>query len=281
MSFDAQRDLLFNKEPEVKEPEVITPPAPGLTAEDVAAQIAAATQPLQHELELANERLRASQAMADLVEHNQQPGTALAPRVERTGDDFIEEFTGDALGATQAVAKEEVERRMQGLEPVLQRQHETIHQTLVGAERTQVEAEYGTDAWELHIQPLLNVRMQALRASNQLAMADPDVIRNEVLSIMGHKRNELSAVKVKQATAVTEAETARYEEIRKELNMGGMTGGTNAPVTPIDAPLTDEDLDYIQSKKNAGQTVDIHKLRKSVGTGATTWSDWKAAQEAK
>jgi hypothetical protein len=286
MSFDAQRDLLFNKEPEEpenKEPGegTGTPTPAALTAEDVAAQIALATQPLQHELELTQERLRASQAMAEQVQHTRQPGTPAVPREERTGDEYVEEFTADALGATKSVAQEEIDKRMQNLEPVLQRQHETIHQTLVNSERLQVETEYGKEAWELYIEPLLNVRMAGLRDTNLLSMADPDVVRNEVLSIMGHKRNELAAVKVKQAETVKEAETARYDQIRQELNMGGMVGGTTAPMPKIDAPLSAEDLDFVQSKKNAGQTVDIHKLRKTVGAGATSWGAWKAAQEAK
>lgn len=283
MSFNSNRDLLFNQEKgqeqEQQEQEQEQNQEP-ITAEQVALQIEAATGPIQHELALANERLLAANAMNEQLITQSRQGTPNDTGPERTSDEFVQEFTDDALTATKAVAEEAVDKRVAGLEPIFQRQNDTISKGLVDAEQRAVEAEYGAEAWALHIEPLLTVRLQALKVKDQLAMANPDVIRNEVLSIMGHKRHELAEVKVAMGVIAKEAEVARYDEIRQELNMTGMTGGTTAPTTPIDAPLNDADLDFIASKKAAGQEVDIPALRKTISSGVTGWGAWKAAQEA-
>ncbi len=259
-----------------------TPPQdpPALTAESVQAMINEQTGPLQTQLAVAEERLAAATAMnTELASRYQGPANTPAPAPEMTADEYIEEFTNDALGATKGVADKAIDQRMAKLEPIFQRQNDTIHKGLLDTERRAVEAEYGPEAWDLHFAPLMDARMATLKQTDQLSMANPDIIHGEVLSIMGHKRNELADVKAGLVTTAAEAETARYDQIRSELNMTGLTGGTNAPTLQIDAPLSETDQEYIQSKKLAGQEVNIQQLRKTVQSGATSWTDWKAAQE--
>lgn len=273
-------DSLFNTPPpdEGNSPTPTVPSEPpALTAESVQAMIAEQTGPLQTQLAVAEERLAATQA-ANAELSSRYAGPAPVPTPEMTGDEYIEGFTNDALGATRGVAETVVNERVARLEPIFQRQNDTIHQGLVADERRAVEAEYGEGAWDTHFAPLMDARMVTLRQSDQLSLANPEVIHGEVLSIMGHKRNELAGVKAGIVTSAAEAESARYEQIRSELNMTGMTGGTNAPAPKLDAPLSATDQEYIQSKKLAGQDVNIQQLRKTINSGATSWSDWKAAQ---
>ncbi len=275
-------DSLFNTPtPEGGAPETpetpATPEAPALTAEAVQAMINEQTVPLQTELAVTQERLAAANALNDTLS-SQYRGPAPVPTPDLTSDQYIENFTNDALGATRQVAQDAVDKKVGALEPIFQRQNDSIHHSLVQAEKAKVEAEYGEGTWDIHFAPLMDARMAALRNTDALSMANPDVVSNEVLSIMGHKRHALDDVKIKRGEATKVAEEARYEQIRGELNMTGLTGGTTAPPMPIDAPLTDADKDFIESKRLAGQEVDIQKLRRGVQSGATSWTQWKADQ---
>ena len=273
-------DNLFTDEPDDTDP---TPEREALTLESVQAMVQQQVQPLQTELAITQERLQAANAMNESLRNAPAYRDSGNYEPDPTGDEYIEQFTNDALGATKSVAERVTNERFQRLEPFLQRQNDTMHATLVNAERAAVESEFGPGVWDTHFQHLMEARMADLRTKNAISLANPDVVHNEVLAIMGHKRNELTQAKTDLATKAVETEQAQYERIRQELNMTGMTGGTHAPARRVDAPLTDSDRDFIASKAAAGfENVDIQKLRAAASRG-NSWSDWQAAkaQESK
>ena len=240
----------------------------GLSEAEVQLMITTSTQQLQTDNQLLQQELQ------QLRQQSQQIPPVDPPKP----DEWIDNFTGDAQGTVKATAEEVVNARLAQLGPYLEQQNTTIHTSLIANERRAVEAEYGTDAWTDHFEPLMNVRMAELKQSNPMALSDSNTVKNEVLGIMGLKRNELNSLKTTNTTASEKAKEEEFETMKSRLNLAGMTGGTSAPLVNTSKELTEAEKDYVASKKLAGLEVDIMALRESKNRGST-FAEYQKDQE--
>lgn len=243
----------------------------GLTADEVQQMIQAGTAQLQTDNLALQTELRTLKA--------QQP-VAETPPVP-TADEFIDSFTNDAQGTVQKTAEEIVNKRISTMAPFFEQQNNTMHATLMDAERRAVDAEYGPEAWATHFEPTLQARMADLRQSNAVALSDPSVIKTEVLGVMGLKRNELNDLKLANLKTAGEAKEAEMSELMSQFKMQGMTGGTSAPAVNVSKELSDTEKEYVAAKKSAGIEVDIQKLRAIQSSEDTSFAGYQKLQEAK
>lgn len=244
----------------------------GLTADEVQSMIQASTAQFQADnLALQNE-VRTLKA---------QQNTAPAEDVPvPTADEFIDSFTNDAQGTVQKTAEKIVNERIAKMTPFFEQQNNTMHASLMDAEKRAIEAEYGAEAWATHFEPTLQARMLDLRQSNAVALSDPSVIRTEVLGVMGLKRNELAELKISNLKAAGEAKEAEVTDLMSRFNMQGMTGGTTAPAANASKELNETEKAYVAAKKAAGQEVDIQKLRTIQASVDTSFEGYQKLQEA-
>ena len=122
--------------------------------------------------------------------------------------------------------------------------------------------------------------MKTIRENNVMGLADANVIKNEVLGVKGLKMNELVALKETNTKAAVDAKETERSELLAGFNMGGMTGGTNVPAKPVDAPLSEVETAYVRSKEEAGMTVDIKRLRRIQAKGSSSLEENLSAMEA-
>ena len=120
--------------------------------------------------------------------------------------------------------------------------------------------------------------MAELKQSNPMALSDSNTVKNEVLGIMGLKRNELNSLKTTNITTSEKAKEEEFETMKSRLNLAGMTGGTSAPLVNTSKELTEAEKDYVASKKLAGLEVDIMALRESKNRGST-FAEYQKDQE--
>lgn len=245
----------------------------GLSAADVQTMIETATSGLKSDNKVLTDQLTALRA-------RQTAPAPIVPAIPITGEKFIEDFTNDAPGAVSKLAQEKADEKFNQMLPFLRQQNDTMHQTLIDSERRAVEAEYGAEAWTTHFEPILTARMADLRESNAQSLSDPNVMRTEVLGVMGLKRNELAALKATNTTAASDAKEAEIKELMGRFELSGMTGGNNAPTPNTSKELTEAEKLYIISKKNAGMEVDIHKLRRVREANTNSFADYQEHMKA-
>ena len=266
-------DGLFNDPAEVEEGGEEQPQpesSPGLSSDDVQRMISTATTQLQADNAALQTELR-------LMRETQNSSPSPAPEPAQTPDEYIDSFTTDAQGTVEKTAQGIVDARIEQMVPLLRQQNDTIHQNLMQSEQKAIEAEFGPTAWTDHFEPTIQARMADLRRANPASLSDPSVISTEVLGVMGLKRNELSEAKDKFTKTATEAKEAEVTELMGRFNMNGMNGGP-APVASTSKELTEAEKDYVASKKIAGETVDIQRLRKVQALkGVSSYEDYQAA----
>jgi len=246
-----------------------------ITAEQVQEMIA----PLQQDLVSVREQLTVSEAARErLAGQLESTRNAPAPAPPANPDSFVDAFTEDPEQSVRNVAEASTMQAMRKIAPVLEQQNETIHQTLVNAHKAQVDAEYGSGAWDTHFATVFEGRVAELRSSNARALSDPNIMQNEVLGIHGLKRDALTAVKVSNTTALETAEAEKVEQLIAQLNTTGLSGGQAvAPIATSKEP-SDEERAYLASRANAGlEDTTVANLRASQGRTAGTLKEYQAS----
>lgn len=273
-------DSLFDAPPPSGEMGVTPETEPEVSPEngEVAApagvsllEVQALLEPIQ--TQLATAQSQNSDLQAEIARLQSSPAPA------QTADGFIDDFTNDAMGTVKGLSEKVSQDQIAKLMPFLEQTNNGAHQMLSQAQETIVDGRFGPGTWKDVIEPVFVARMNDLRKTNAMALSNPEIIKQEVNSIMGFKLDELMTRKTDSAAAATTAAETQFEELRAKLNLTGMTGGNSVPQPTASREPTDAEKDYLASKAISGDTADIKTLRASAARGGSL-AEWQKAQEA-
>ena len=261
------------------------PPAPaGLTQADLAAAMA----PLQTQLQQAQQELRDAQSRNTSLEDRLQMLSNQQSQQPKAEEDFLDSFTNNAQGAVEKVAKQQVQEFAGQLTPVLEQTIMGLHTSLMRAKEAEITAEFGPEAWTTHFKPILDNVVSSTRRENPAQLLSSDWLDREVNALKGHKMQDLWSLRENYAKTQAQRENERTENlVSQHFKTHGLTGGVVQRASNGARELTDVDRDYIQSRKQAGQSTDIQELHKlmdftnknNLGRGMTE-DQWEAYSKA-